>query len=120
MYQDGVRVNGHCKKRLHKKKMKERYAKKCAYWYGSPEWNEIVAKYKNQEPTKYGHPLDYWKEFSLSELRKRAKHCSNSKLRSECKKEICCMAKDDEAMENYDAMHGATYQKHFDYRNEIR
>ena len=83
MYENGKRVEGYQKKRLHKRKMKASYAK--TYFYGDGEytWKMLVTEYKDEPRMKWGHPLDYWKDYSLTEQRSMAKEQTNRALRRE-------------------------------------
>lgn len=81
MYENGQRVNGYRKKRLHKRKMKQRHADTWFYGDGSSpamSWPEFKAYAEKQlaDPI-YGQfrtsILDYWKTTYLSERRKYAK-----------------------------------------------
>ena len=117
MYENGKRVKGYQKKRLHKKKAKERHAKTWYYGKSGASWNDLVLKYKDEPRTKWGHPLDYWKECSLSGPRSYAKSQTNSTLRREFNNQ-CRRALLEDVDETYDYMSQVTngnYRKYYDY-----
>ena len=45
MYENGKRVNGYRRKRIHKRKMKQSYAKGWVYGEGMTAWNNLVLEY---------------------------------------------------------------------------
>ena len=83
MYENGKRVNGYQKKRLHKRKVKNSYAKIYCYGDGEYTWRMLVTEFKDEPRMKWGHPLDYWKNYSLTEQRSMAKEQTNRALRRE-------------------------------------
>lgn len=109
MYQDGVSVRGYNKKRIHKRKCKNRYAKK---FYPGPRfcsWNSIVIQYRDEEPWKY-HPLNYWREYHLSKRRKEAKRMTNRSIRRYHNQMIHHYSHDDMSLPQRGG-----YQKYEDY-----
>lgn len=112
MYENGRRLNQYRRKRLHKRKMKERYAKKYFwYGYGYGTWNEMVIRFKDEEPKKWGHPLDYWHEYSNSDqfIKKQA----NRKVRRALKREM---------MEDHDDVptrRGCHHKRYYDLAWEL-
>lgn len=117
MYENGKRVEGYQKKRLHKRKVKTAYAK--TYCWGNSEysWSMMVTEYKDVPRERWGHPLDYWKDFSLTGPRKYAKSQTNSTLRREFNNQ-CRRALLEDFDETYDYMPqvaNGNYRKYFDY-----
>ena len=91
MYENGRRVNGYQRKRLHKRKIKKAYAKTWYYGDGEYAWNILVAQYKDEPRSKWGHPLDYWKDISISGPRSYAKKQTNKAIRRQfrnCEREM--------------------------------
>ena len=77
MYENGKRVNGYKRKRIHKRKMKQRHADSWFYGSGSKtmSWPEFKAYAENalangECPESI---LDYWKATYLTEARQSAK-----------------------------------------------
>lgn len=114
MYENGKRVKGYQKKRLHKCKVKNSYAK--SYYYGDGEytWKMLVTEYKDEPRSKWGHPLDYWKDFSNTEQRSLAKRNTNRALRREFnnrKNQIII----DEIDDYMPYLSNADYRRYYDY-----
>ena len=114
MYENGMRIQGYQRKRLHKRKVKKSYAKN--YLYGNKEgnWDALVIMYQDMPPTKWGHPLNYWKDYSLTGPRSYAKNQTNRTLRREFKNQSRRIIYDD----SYDYMpyiNNGNYRKYFDY-----
>lgn len=78
MYENGKRMNSYSKKRLHKQKMKNHFAK--IWFWGDAEmsYNTIELFYARHFP---GETIDYWKRWHFSGKRKLAKDNTNRKLR---------------------------------------
>ena len=111
MYENGRRINGHQKKRLHKRKMKDRYAKKWYYGETEASWKELVLKYEDEPRTKWGHPLDYWKDYSRSDLRTEAKNRTNRSIRREFSNN-----KDQITLEeDFPVIKKGKYRRYYDY-----
>ncbi|MBE5925673.1 MAG: hypothetical protein E7270_01680 [Lachnospiraceae bacterium] len=114
MYENGRRLNQYRRKRLHKRKMKERYAKKY-FWYGYGTWNEMVIRFKDEERWKNWHPLDYWREHSNSDgnYYKFVKKQANRKVRRALKREM---------MEDHDDIptrRGCRHKRYYDLAWEL-
>ena len=109
MYQNGKRVNGYQRKRLHKRKVKQSYAKSWIYGDGMTAWNNLVIEFKDEPRTKWGHPLDYWKDYSRSDLRQEAKRQTNRALRREFK-DILRNEFDD-----FPKLASGEYKRYYDY-----
>ena len=115
MYENGKRVKGYQKKRLHKRKMKNSYAKAWCYGNGETSWNELVLEFKDEPKDRHGgHPLDYWKEYSLSGPRTLAKEQTNRALRREFKNQSRMIMIDDE-YDYVSYLSNGNYRKYFDY-----
>ena len=108
MYENGRRIDGYRKKRLHKRKLKRRYAKK--YYLGDHEtdWNTLAIRYEN----RWGSSPEYWKDNYLSGPRKYARRSTSRKIRSQFKSDIS-KCKDFE--DHSPAIHHGKYRKYFDY-----
>lgn len=70
MYQNGARIKGYLRKRLHKRKMKDRISEKVSN--SKDSWSAVKEYYPY-----------YWKEYFLSERRKYAKRTTNRAIRQE-------------------------------------
>ena len=114
MYENGKRVNGYQKKRLHKRKIKNTYAKTWYWGNGQYDWDMMVIEYKDEPRSRWGHPLDYWKDFSLTGPRSYAKEQTNSIIRREYK-DYCRRALIDNIYDFTPNMSNGTYRKYFDY-----
>lgn len=111
MYENGRRVNGKPRKRIHKRKMQEKHARK----WGQPQgWKQMKVQYAHWTDSAHD-PLRYWKDYSLSGPRQYAKDCTNSKLRAVIRDEVARALKDAEFMETCESMRGAQYRKRYDY-----
>lgn len=107
MYENGKRVNGYHRKRIHKQESKNKFAK--TWWYGNSagDWNQMVIDYLRDPEYR---SLDYWKTFYLSGCRKVAKTSTSRRLRNIFKSYV--------AREDYDnipVLNNADYRKYFDY-----
>ncbi len=117
MYENGRRVNGYQRKRLHKRKVKKSYAKTWYYGDGEYAWNYLVIQYKDEPRSKWGHPLDYWKEISLSGPRAHAKKQTNKALRREFKnhESKIVLAEFEDSMEHLPRLANGDYRRYYDY-----
>ena len=117
MYENGKRVNGYQKKRLHKRKVKNSYAKIYCYGDGEYTWRMLVTEFKDEPREKWGHPLDYWKDYSLTEQRSMAKNQTNRTLRREFNnyKNLICLEDIEDFMDYMPYLSNADYRKYFDY-----
>lgn len=117
MYENGRRVNGYQRKRLHKRKMKKSYAKTWCWGNTETNWNSMVLMYKDEPRAKWGHPLDYWKEYSLSNPRTFSKKKTNRTLRRDfnnLSRKI--IYSDFEDTHDYlPKVSNGTYRKYYDY-----
>lgn len=117
MYENGKRVNGYQRKRLHKRKVKQSYAKTWYYGDGQYEWNLLVLQYKDEPRSKWGHPLDYWKDCNLTGPRCYAKSQTNSVLRrkfnDECRKAL--LEDFDDTYDDLPRVANGNYRKYYDY-----
>lgn len=115
MYENGKRVNNYSKKRLHKQKMKNHFAK--IWFWGSAEmsYNTIERFYNRRFP---GESIDYWKRWYFSGKRRLAKDNTNRKLR-QLGREHCQKAKIADIEEMARLPQGSEYQKYFDYGWEV-
>lgn len=118
MYQNGKRVNGYPKKRLHKRKQKEKYAKKYIYGDSEVSWDTLKSIYKDTPKIGRYHPLNYWRDFSLSGPRAYAKQQTNSVLRSRFKaeKKEILMAYDVDDLEYLPRLTNSNYRKYYEYK----
>lgn len=108
MYQNGKRIEGYLEKRLHKRKMKDRHAKK--YAYGPKQqytWTQLLA-YHADEPGA----LDYWREYYLA--KKECKNAASRRIRNIIRAKI---ARGD--YEDMDLPQSAEYRKYYDYQGEV-
>ena len=113
MYENGRRVKGYQRKRLHKRKVKQAYAKGWVYGEGMTVWNKMVIQYKDEEPTKWGHPLDYWKDYSRSNLRTHAKKQTNKAVRREFTNQHSKILLTDG--EDFPRLTNGDYRRYYDY-----
>lgn len=92
MYQNGQKLNRHSRVKRHKRVVKERYARK-AYFCS---WNEMMLRYKDMEPTKWGHPLEYWHDWShpistrffKREATRKTRRAAKQDLKQECEQSL--------------------------------
>jgi hypothetical protein len=90
--------------------MKERYAKKY-FWRGYSTWNEMVIRFQDEDPKRWGHPLDYWREYFTSD--RFAKKQANRKVRRALKREM---------MEDHDDVttrKGCRHKRYYDLAWEL-
>ena len=116
MYENGKRVNGYKRKRIHKRKMKQRHADNWFYGSGSKtmSWPEFKAYAEAQmaDPI-YGefrsHILDYWKTSYLTGPRQYAKRETARRSRQQFREAVnkCADWNDFEGL--------PSYHKVFDY-----
>ena len=117
MYENGRRINGYQKKRLHKRKVKKAYAKTYCWGSGEYSWSMMVAKYRDEPRDRWGHPLDYWKDYSLTGPRRYAKSQTNNVLRREFKNQCqkAMLADFDDTYDYMPQIVNGTYRKYYDY-----
>lgn len=117
MYENGRRINGYQKKRLHKRKVKKAYAKTYCWGSGEYSWSMMVAKYRDKPRDHWGHPLDYWKDYSLTGSRCYAKSQTNNILRREFKNQCrkAMLADFDDTYDYMPQIVKGTYRKYYDY-----
>ena len=112
MYENGRRVKGYQNTRLHKRKVKESYAK--TYTFGGSDrydWNYLLTHYKDT-PRNGWHPLDYWKDYSLSEELTFTKNQTNKKLRHEFKNQSQKFFEEDEDFDCIPYLATGKYKKY--------
>ncbi len=107
MYENGKRIKGYQRKRLHKRKIKGAYAN----IYSWDDWTEFVSKHKDEPRNSWGHPLDYWKKFSLSERRTYAKAQTNRRIRRHFRDYV--------GTEDIEYLSNSEYKRFFDYNWEV-
>lgn len=117
MYQNGKRVNGYPKKRLHKRKQKERYAKKYCWGNHEVSWQTLENAYRDTPGYGRYHPLNYWREFSLSGPRSYAKQQTNNVLRTKFKAENkkILTAYDVDDLDCFPRLTNSNYRKYYEY-----
>ena len=93
MYENGKRVNGYHRKKIHKRILK----KKHRIWYADYHTDNTNAD------------KEYWKQFYLTGPRKVAKDCTNRKIRRTYNKYNMLNTEDMARPTN------AMYRKYFDY-----
>lgn len=106
MYENGKRISGHAKERLHKRKMKKRYAKKYSWGNSCREWEILEIEYQDMVLDSRYHPLNYWRDYYLSDMRKIAKKATSRRIRR---------TMNQATEEDYLILRGADYRKYFDY-----
>lgn len=119
MYENGRRIEGYRKKRLHKRKQKNTYAK--TWSYGDREsgmdWTALKIYAFNRAKTRYGsdadYTLDYWKYYNSSKQRTAAKRETARRARQQFRERVNTCA-DWEEFEGLDP-----YKKIFDYDWEV-
>ena len=112
MYENGCKLNRYRRMKIHKRKMKERYAKKY-FWYSYGTWNNMVIRFKDEERWKNWHPLDYWREWYHGDYGKFCKKQANRKVRRALKREM---------MDDYDDVpvhRGESHKRHYDLAYEL-
>lgn len=117
MYENGKRVNGYRRKRMHKRKMKQSYAKTWVYGDGMSAWNTLVLEYKDTPAARWGHPLNYWKDCSHTTARQFAKHQTDHTLRREFNnvRNKVILADPEDFMEEVPTLSRGEYRRYFDY-----
>ncbi len=133
MYENGEKIRGHFKKKIHKKKLQKRFLRNQPYGSGTNiSYNHYVATEKQKaidDATRYGYTLEgwlynkngnhlpwfkrYWEgnRSFFSGLRKFAKQETNHKLRAEFRNNYKKWVETEEEP-NY---RKSDYQKKFDY-----
>ena len=118
MYENGYRVNGFRKKRLHKRKMQQRHIDSWFYGDGSPgamSWNAFKAYV--EKTANEGYPvsdaLEYWKTYYASGRRQQAKRETARRSRQEFREAVNkCV--------DFDEFDGLTaYHRMYDYAWEV-
>lgn len=113
MYENGARVKGYAKKRLHKRKLKKRFL---GSMWGYPQYKSYEDYLANHKPYYFGWGYDfepnqkYWQKVYVTGSRKLAKDQTNRKIRRKFRDEI-----QKGEYDSLPACHGAEYQKYFDY-----
>ena len=88
MYENGRRLNRHRRQYLHKRKMKERYARKYFCYGGYRDWNEMLIMYREQDPDMKWNPLDYWREWYKGDYTKFMEKQARRRTRRALKREM--------------------------------
>lgn len=110
MYENGVRIKGHAKKRLHKRKLKNGFLK---HMWGYPQYKsykDYVANNRSMWDLQKEPDQRYWQRVYVTGCRRLAKDQTNKKIRRRFRDNL---RKGD--YDNIPACRGADYQKYFDY-----
>lgn len=115
-------LNRYARKRRHKRKMKEKYAKNRSYSNVKlleDTDREETARGDNWWIIKHGHRarnggFTYWDNFYISGRRGNAKKCSDKRIRSHFREMLAHMDPDE-----IPAYRGKDHEKEYDYKWEV-
>lgn len=113
MYENGKRVKGYAKKKLHKKKLKKSFAKGQRYYSASADYNEILNMLDTLPEYSQKWLKKYWKLLYLSGPRQYAKFVTSRKLRAEARK-IKYLVEIGQ-IDKIPYLKNKDYEKYFDY-----
>lgn len=110
MYQNGVRVRGFERKRIHKQKTKKQFLTRVCMRLKFNSYDDYLARFRYRgecSPADLPDPR-YWKKKFSTSIRQLSKKQTSRRIRREFRDAI-----QKEAYDTTPACHGAEYQKYF-------